>query len=398
MNLYWIILANAVGIFPIIIASSSMKLILSQLFHISLSGSTIVSYAGIISIFKFLLVNKIKKTNWGWAMDNYKQWGIIGSGMITFFFGLIYLCLCFGKFWGSSLPIVITILTLFIIMGEIISEGAINIFYSYYKDNHLSSAIFNGHKIAAFLGYFLFPIMVDYFSFHISFIFFIALSFILNLTFLYLPSIEVKESSSNTFVIQEIFHDLKNIPKINLIMIFIMTCQIGTLIIGGMKCNFIAQVTKKKLLSYFLRGLGLAVGMVAGMATNFFKKLFKTDESTHKIFLLGSVFHLMAIIINFLAFKNTSNILFIGATIFENINKGFMMASLTRFFLWISQDKPHLLSFFWGFFSLLRSVYGGISGYLVVQMGVDSLFFLLIGVSIIPIVVIYFINESKTVE
>jgi hypothetical protein len=395
MNLYWIILANAVGIFPIIITSSSMKLILSQLFKISLSHSTIVSYAGIIGMFKFLLVNKVKNTNLGWfKMDNYKQWAFLGSNIMSLFFLFIYILLCFPIFSGGTLALMITILTIFIIIGEIISDTAINIFYSHHKDPNLSSAIFNGHKIAALLGYFLFPMIVDYGSFHGSFIFFIILSFVLNLTVFYLPSLEIPKTKEKSNVIQDIIKDLKNIPNIKLIMLFIVTCQIGTLIIGGMKCNFIAQVTKKKFLSYILRGIGLVVGMAAGMATNFFRKFFDTEKSPNKTFLLGAFLHFVAVIINFLAFKNSNNVLFITATVFENINKGFMMASLMKFFLLMSKNKPHILTFFWGLFSLLRSFYGGISGYLVVQMGVDSLFFLLMGLSAIPIVLVYFLKEK----
>ena len=402
MNLSWIVLLNAVGIFPIIISSSSMKLILSQIFHISLKYSTIVSYAGIISVFKFFFVNKVKTTSLSLfpnQLQNYQQWGLIGSMMMTGFLAAIYLILCFNPFTSQgALALTVTILSSFLILGETIADTAINIFYAHttYDKKSLSSNLFMGHKIAALLGYFLFPMMVDYIGFHVTFIGFLLISFLLNLTIFYLPKIQFETPKESGGVIGNIIEDLKKIPNIFWVMMFIITCQGGTLVIGGMKCNFIAQITKKKFLSYMLRGLGLVVGIIGGtQTTRIIKKLFNQQDSHEKTFIMGGILHSISVIINFIAFKYQTSHWFIIATIFENLNKGFMMSALTKFFLIESDKKPHLLTFFWGFFSLLRSFYGGISGYLVTTMGVNYLFYALIVSSMVPILIPLWLNKNK---
>jgi hypothetical protein len=395
-----LVLFNAIGIFPIIISSSSMKLILSQTFHIGLTYSTIVSFAGVLSIFKFLLTNRIQHTSLNILKnyDNYQQWGFIGSTIMTSFLGLIYFLLLTNPFkTPSTLALVVTILSAFIVLGEMIAETAINVFYAH-GDNKksLSYNMFVGHKIAALLGYFLFPMIVEYGGIHWAFIPFLLLSFFLNGTFLMLPKIEntpKKVTSDN--IMTTIYKDLMGIPQIYMILLFIITCQMGSLVIGGMKCNFIAQVTKKKFLSYMLRGLGLIVGIFGGTKTKTLtEKVFKTDSNT-SVFMGGALLHLISVLINFMAFKLQTNWWFIIATIFENLNKGYMMASLTKFFLVESHKKPHILAFFWGFFSLLRSIYGGISGYLVTTLGINGLFFGLIGASFIPIVITYFLKPNS---
>jgi hypothetical protein len=379
-----------------------MKLILSQIFKISLKYSTIVSYAGIISVFKFFLVNKVKNTPLNFfknQLQNYQQWGLIGSMMMTGFLAAIYLILCFNPFATEGpLVLTVTILSSLLILGETIADTAINIFYAHttFDKKSLSSSLFMGHKIAALLGYFLFPMMVDYIGFHSTFITFLLLSFMLNLTIFYLPPVQFQTTKESTSVVGNILEDLKKIPNIIAVMIFIITCQGGTLVIAGMKCNFIAQITKKKFLSYMLRGLGLLVGIIGGtQTTGFIKRNFNKEDSNEKTFIIGALLHTISIIINFIAFQAQTSLWFIVATIFENLNKGFMMAALTKFFLVESHQKPHLLTFFWGFFSLLRSFYGGISGYLVTTMGVNYLFYLLIFSSLLPIFIPFFIKSSK---
>jgi hypothetical protein len=396
MNYFWINFFNAVNIFPVILVSSSMKLILGQTFNIGLEYSTIVSYAGIISIFKFLFVNWVKNYSlklYGFKhLENYKKWGLVGSMMMTFFLFLIYVVLSYNYFEKNILAIIITVLTTFVLIGEIINDTAISIFYSNYTGENLSDSIFLGHKLAAFLGYFLFPLSVEYFSFNGTFIIFIILSFILNFSFLYLPTINISNNNQNTNIFLLIKNDLLNIKNIGLILLFIVTCQIGTLIIAGMKCNFIAQITKKKLLSYLLRGLGLLVGVLGGMATGWLKKFKNNDET---LFIVGGILHFISVIINYWAFVSQSTIGFITATIFENINKGFMMASLTKFFLIISLNKPHIFTLFWGLFSVLRSIYGGVSGYLVIKLGINKLFMILIILSFLPIIISYKLISNK---
>lgn len=385
MNNSWIILINAINIFPVILVSSSMKLVLSQVFKINLTYSTIVSYAGIISALKFLWINKIKSQNlWNGSMDNYKQWAFAGSFLMTFTLLIIY-----GVLWwnpwqdGKTLAIIITILSTILLMGDIINETAISIFYSHYKDPQVSSMIFTGHKISAFLAYFLFPLVIEYIGFHIAFISYILLSFIVNFSIFYLPSIGIIHQDTNGNILDLMIKDLKEIPKIFWVILFVMTCQMGTLIINGMKCNFIA-VHHNKLLSYLLRGFGLLIGTFSGISTQWLKKIFKSDD---EFFLAGGILHLLSVGINWWAFSYKTSGLFIMATLFENINKGFIMAVLTRFFIQISYKKPHILTFFWGLFSLLRSLYGGMSGYLISSLGINNLFSVLLILAFLPIII-----------
>ena len=70
------------------------------------------------------------------------------------------------------------------------------------------------------------------------------------------------------------------------------------------------------------------------------------------------------------------------------------MAFLTKFFIESSHKKPHILTFFWGFFSLLRSFYGGISGYLISQWGINNLFLFMIMMAIIPIGIPFIIKNN----
>ena len=147
-----------------------------------------------------------------------------------------------------------------------------------------------------------------------------------------------------------------------------------------------------------LRGLGLVVGFIGGtQTTKFIKKLFNKNDDNRTTFIIGGILHLVAIIVNFIAFKQQTNFWFITATIFENLNKGYMMSALTKFFLFESHQKPHILTFFWGFFSLLRAIYGGISGYFVVTLGVDNFFYVLIGASILPIIIAYKMKNNTEV-
>ena len=401
-----IILLNAVSIFPLITVLSSMKMVLSQTFNIGMKYNTIVAYAGIISASRFLFISIVRDKSlpfFSSEIENYRKWAFLGSLIMGISLSLIYLVLISGLIKNPlTLVLIITLLSTVTVAAEGIYDAAISIFYSNYPDKEtLSSSIFFGHKIAAFLGYFLFPFAVNYIGIHIPFISFIAISFGLCTTVFKLPAIPIIQKKTEKKegaleVLQNIFLDIKNTPGIGKILLLITTCQFAILTINGIKCNFIAQVTSSPLLAYLLRGLSIVVGMLGGYCTNLMKKKVSTGEildpkeKTNRdmnIFIFCGLLHLLSVLINYLSLTSRTPGIMIFSVIFENLSKGFLMYSLTNFFLLQSKNKPHLLTFFWGYFQIVRSVASGMSGYLFAEAGLNGFFLLLLLLCFPPIII-----------
>jgi hypothetical protein len=435
-----IILLNALSIFPLITVLSSMKMVLSQTFNIGIKYNTIVAYAGLISASRFLFISIVRDKSlpfFSSKVENYKKWVFLGSLIMAISLNCIYIVLTSNIIKDPlTLVLIITFFSTLTVAGEGIYDAAMSVFYSNYPNRaSLSASIFFGHKIAAFLGYFLFPFAVNYIGIHIPFLFFIALSFFLCTTVFKLPAIVVPNAPNSSSIsifamLKNIFLEIKETPEMGKILLFITTCQFSILTINGIKFNFIATITQDPLLAYLLRGLSIIVGMLGGYFTNLiksrisqnpvnfpvditnpelknvgdviqnkeFKNLSLLDKIIHKemnIFVLCGILQLLSVLINYMAMTNQGTGINIFSVIFENLSKGFLMYSLTSFFLLRSKGRAYLLTFYWGYFQIVRSFAGGISGYLFAATGIHLLFLILVIFALPPIILPLSIKQEE---
>lgn len=382
----------SVGTFPMILVLSSFKLMLND-FSISLAYKTILSYIGILGAFRIIfsyIVNNTTLPFFTKKLSIEKNWIFLGQILMTL--GL------FGCIWTKNLFFLMG-LTMVVVIGECLQDtGMSGVIVTFNKKEKKSLIIFLAHKLSALIGFFLFPYLGGFISWNFSLIVMTILSFFLSFFVFFLPNSEDaneinNDNSSNEKnkenlssivkkTINQISQSFFSLKKRWLIIIFIILFNGALLILHGIHPLLLLKITKSRHFVYSVRGWNVLIGAVGGIMS----KLGNKKKKVHSL-VIASLFHLVIMILHYISFIYVNKVLFLGLQIAENFIKGFMMMTLTDFFLSKSEGefKRQRLTLFWGIFQLVRSFFGGFAGVMYEKLELQVFFWVLILLAIFPI-------------